>query len=72
MFLAYPASVVGELTDLLGNSEQVEKAEKMANARKQVRRAFHVGRKGNGGRDAALVRKYLHFGFIRNIPFVLR
>jgi hypothetical protein len=40
-----------------GNSTQVEKAEKMANARKQVRSTFHVGRKGKGGRDADVVSK---------------
>lgn len=37
------------------NTSQVEKAEKMANARRQVRHASHVGRKGKGGRDAEVV-----------------
>jgi hypothetical protein len=32
-----------------GESTQVEKVEKMANARKQVRSTSHVGRKGRGG-----------------------
>jgi hypothetical protein len=43
---------------------QVEKASKMANARRQVRNASHVGRKGKGGREAELVRRPPH-----DLPF---
>lgn len=39
------------------NTSQVEKAEKMAIARRQVRHASHLGRKGKGGRDADVVRQ---------------
>jgi coenzyme F420-reducing hydrogenase gamma subunit len=42
-----------------GNSSQVQKAEKMAIARRQVNNASHLGRKGKGGRDADLVRHLL-------------
>jgi hypothetical protein len=42
----------------------VAKAEKMANARRQVRNASHVGKKGNGGREAKLVRDAF-----ANLPF---
>jgi hypothetical protein len=40
-----------------GSNFQVEKAEKMANTRRQVCNASHVERKGKGGKEANLVSK---------------
>jgi hypothetical protein len=54
-----------------GNSSQVQKVEKMAIARRQVKNASHLGRKGKGGRDADLVRHLLADQFHRNIQDLL-
>jgi hypothetical protein len=54
-----------------GNSSQVEKAEKMAIARRQIRNASHLDRKGKGGRDADLVRHLLADQFHSNIQVLL-
>jgi hypothetical protein len=53
------------------NTSQVEKAEKMAVARRQVRNASHLGRRGRGGRDADVVSHVRTYHFNCNIrpPF---
>ena len=52
------------------NTSQVEKAEKMAIARRQVRNASHLGRKGRGGRDADVVRHHLAPYFLCNLELL--
>ena len=47
--------------------ETEEKAQRMANARKQVKRISNVGRAGKAGKEAQLVRILLYFSYLQLI-----
>ena len=53
------------------NTSQVEKAKKMAIARRQVRHALHLGKKDKGGQDVDVVRHLLCDPFHCNLELLL-